>query len=155
MMRSRLAAISAGAKPRSAAARSMLASPVYSGWKPEPSSRSAPTRPFTSTMPRVGLMTPAMILRSVDLPAPFSPITPSDSPRSIANDTSSSARNPCLPARARGAPSDEVLEVRGEPQEEGAPRGEYDDRRDDGDGVARMEREAALEQRLAQAPRHP
>ena len=41
-----------------------------------PSSSSAPTRPFTATLPRVGLITPAMIFSSVDLPAPFSPITP-------------------------------------------------------------------------------
>ena len=33
------------------------------------------------SLPRVGLITPATILSSVDFPAPFSPISPSDSPR--------------------------------------------------------------------------
>ena len=47
----------AGVSPSSAAARSMFARPVYSGWKPEPSSSSAPTRPLTTTVPRVGLIT--------------------------------------------------------------------------------------------------
>ena len=69
----------------------MFCDPVYSGWKPDPSSSSAPTRPRTLTVPRVGRMTPATTLSSVDLPAPFSPITPSDSPARIANDTPSTA----------------------------------------------------------------
>ena len=68
MISSRFAAISAGASPSSVAARSMFARPVYSGWKPDPSSSSAPTRPLTATVPRVGLMTPATIFSSVDLP---------------------------------------------------------------------------------------
>ena len=50
-------------------------------------------RPRTLTVPRVGLMTPATTLSSVDLPAPFSPITPSDSPGRIDSDTLSSAVN--------------------------------------------------------------
>ena len=63
MISSRFASISRGERPSSAAARSMFARPVYSGWKPEPSSSSAPTRPPTATVPRVGSMTPATILR--------------------------------------------------------------------------------------------
>jgi hypothetical protein len=50
-------------------------------WKPLPSSRSAPTVPRRSTRPCVGRRTPATILSSVDFPAPFSPMTPTDSPR--------------------------------------------------------------------------
>ena len=46
-----------------------------------------------TTLPRVGWITPATTFSSVDLPAPFSPMMPSDSPRRIVNDTSSSARN--------------------------------------------------------------
>ena len=95
------ALISAGARPSSVAARSMFARPVYSGWKPEPSSSSAPTRPLTATVPRVGLMTPATIFSSVDFPAPFSPITPSDSPRFNSSVTPSSARNTCAAGRPR------------------------------------------------------
>ena len=54
-----------------------------------------------ATVPRVGLMTPATIFSSVDLPAPFSPITPSDSPRFNSSVTSSSARNTCAAGRPR------------------------------------------------------
>ena len=49
-------------------------------------------RPFTVSLPRVGGMTPAMILSIVDFPAPFSPIRPSDDPRSSTNEMSLSAR---------------------------------------------------------------
>jgi len=45
--------------------------------------------------PRVGGMTPATIFSSVDLPAPFSPMRPSDWPRMSSKLTSSSARNTC------------------------------------------------------------
>ena len=50
--------------------------PLISGWKPAPSSMSAETRPCTCSVPRVGLVMPASSFSSVDLPEPFSPITP-------------------------------------------------------------------------------
>ena len=55
MISSRFAAISCGGRPSSAAARSMFARPVYSGWKPDPSSSSAPTRPLTRDRAARGL----------------------------------------------------------------------------------------------------
>ena len=50
--------------------------PEISGWKPAPSSMSAETRPSTRREPRVGLVMPASSFSIVDLPDPFSPITP-------------------------------------------------------------------------------
>lgn len=49
--------------------------------KPAESSSSADTRPCTSTVPDVGKHTPVIILSAVDLPAPLSPSSASDSPR--------------------------------------------------------------------------
>ena len=52
-------------------------------------------------VPRVGWITPATILSSVDLPAPFSPMMPSDSPRRSSKLTPSSARNTRAAPRPR------------------------------------------------------
>ena len=52
-------------------------------------------------LPRVGWITPATTFSSVDLPAPFSPIMPSDSPRRSSKLTPSSARNTCAAPRPR------------------------------------------------------
>ena len=48
--------------------------------------------PFTRTAPVVGLSTPVMIFRIVDLPEPFVPMMPTVSPRRIVRLMSSSAR---------------------------------------------------------------
>ncbi len=71
---------SARSRPSSAAFSSMFWRPVKSGWNPEPSSRMAATRPWTSMRPVVGRATPATSLSSVDLPAPFSPTSARLSP---------------------------------------------------------------------------
>ena len=55
--------------------------PVNSGWKPEPSSRIEAILPLTGNAPAVGAVMPARILSSVLLPAPFSPMSASPSPR--------------------------------------------------------------------------
>ena len=48
--------------------------------KPAPSSRSAEMRPSAVTVPAVGVRTPVMILRIVDLPEPLTPMMPTVSP---------------------------------------------------------------------------
>ena len=65
--------------------------PEISGWKPAPSSMRAETRPSTARLPRVGLVMPATSLRSVDLPEPFSPMTPKVDPFGTSKETPSSA----------------------------------------------------------------
>ena len=57
----------------------MFSRPVSSGWKPVPTSSSAPTRPRVRETPEVGYVIRASILRSVVLPAPFGPMTPTTS----------------------------------------------------------------------------
>ena len=54
----------------------MLSCAEKSGLKPAPSSSSDTTRPKPMTRPSVGRVTRAMIFSSVDLPAPFAPMTP-------------------------------------------------------------------------------
>ena len=55
--------------------------PLISGWKPAPSSMRAEMRPSHGRgVPRVGLVMPARSFRRVDLPEPFSPITPKVEP---------------------------------------------------------------------------
>ena len=76
--------------PCSAAASRTLSRPLSSGWKPAPSSSSAPMRPRVRTLPEVGVSTPVISLSSVDLPAPFSPMIASDSPGCTAKLMSSS-----------------------------------------------------------------
>src|SRR5581483_5681600 len=58
----------------------MFSRPVRSGAIPARTSISAPTRPPTSTRPAVGYITRVRIFRNVDLPAPFEPTSPQDSP---------------------------------------------------------------------------
>ena len=94
----RRARTSSSAMPKSAALSSMFWRPLNSGWKPEPSSRIAATRPRTSSRPVVGVATPATSLSSVDLPAPFSPTIARLSPAGSSKETASSARK----ARWRG-----------------------------------------------------
>ena len=57
--------------------------------------------------PPSGSKTPAIMLNSVVLPAPFGPMTPQISPASTSNDTSSTATRPrkrlVTPSRARSA----------------------------------------------------
>ena len=55
--------------------------PLISGWKPAPSSIRAEMRPsHRRGVPRVGLVMPASSFSSVDLPEPFSPMTPKVEP---------------------------------------------------------------------------
>ena len=56
--------------------------------------RAACSRPSMRTWPALGAVTPPMIFISVDLPAPFSPISPRTSPRPTRRVTSSSAVTP-------------------------------------------------------------
>ncbi len=50
--------------------------PVSSGWKPAPSSIKGETLPRMVIWPEVGVMTPAISFRIVDLPEPLGPIIP-------------------------------------------------------------------------------
>jgi len=50
--------------------------------------------PSKTTRPSVGSYAPVMTLNSVVLPAPFGPMSPTDSPRSIEKVTSSTATTP-------------------------------------------------------------
>ena len=61
--------------------------PLISGWKPAPSSMRAEMRPSTRSAPRVGLVMPASSLSRVDLPEPFSPMTPKVAPRGTSKET--------------------------------------------------------------------
>ena len=54
--------------------------PEYSMLNPAPSSSSAEIRPSTFTSPAVGVRTPVMIFKIVDLPEPLVPIIPTHSP---------------------------------------------------------------------------
>jgi hypothetical protein len=65
----------------------MLSVAEKSGLNPAPSSSSDTTRPQPTTRPSVGRVTRAMILRSVDFPAPFAPITPRIMPCGTEKDT--------------------------------------------------------------------
>src|SRR5436190_4877350 len=85
--------ISARLIPRIPPFRKMFSRPVSSGWKPVPTSSSAPTWPFSSATPSVGAVTRERTFSSVVLPAPLRPTTPSTSPCSTSSDTSRSAQN--------------------------------------------------------------
>ena len=67
--------------------------PEISGWKPAPSSISADTRPFTWTVPDVGLPMPAISFSIVLLPEPLRPTMPKVLPGATSNDTPFSASN--------------------------------------------------------------
>ena len=63
--------------------------------------------PATVSVPESGVTAPVMILMSVDLPAPFSPISACTSPGRSSNETSLSACTPANdllipPLRAKG-----------------------------------------------------
>ena len=57
--------------------------------------------PRTSTLPSEGMMIPARVWSSVLLPAPFGPMTASDSPRTSRNVTFWSAQNVRSPSPRR------------------------------------------------------
>jgi len=67
--------------------------PVKSGWKPAPSSSIEATLPPISTRPEWGGRIPANSFRSVLLPEPFSPTTPSASPGATSRSTSRRAQS--------------------------------------------------------------
>ena len=76
--------------------------------KPTPRASSALILPRTSMRPLVGGSTPARVRISVDLPAPFAPMMPTDVPRGTSNDmfwTACTSRDRPLaatePARSR------------------------------------------------------
>ena len=79
-------------KPRIAPLRYMFSLPLSSGWNPEPSSRSADTRPLTVRCPLVGSWIPAISLSSVVLPDPLCPMRPKNDPRFISRETSFNAQ---------------------------------------------------------------
>jgi hypothetical protein len=86
-------AISSSLIPSTEQFRRTFSRPVNSGWKPAPSSRRDETRPSTRTVPAVGREMPVRSFRSVDLPAPFSPMMPTVLPRRTSRRTSRSAQN--------------------------------------------------------------
>ena len=79
--------------PRIEPFRKMFSRPVSSGWKPVPTSSRLPTRPRISARPAVGEVIRVRIFSSVDLPAPFRPITPTTSPSATSKDTSLRAQS--------------------------------------------------------------
>ena len=66
--------------PRKAPTRSMLSRPVSSISKPAPRVSRVETRPCVTMSPSLGWRTPARASSRVLLPAPFGPMTASDSP---------------------------------------------------------------------------
>ncbi len=75
--------------------------PEISGWNPAPSSISAEMRPWTATVPVVGLVMPATSLSSVLLPEPLRPMTPSVRPRGTLKLTSCTAEKVSSGLRSR------------------------------------------------------
>jgi hypothetical protein len=71
---------------------STFSRPVNSGLKPAPSSSSDETRPVTVTRPLVGHTIPAISCRSVLLPDPLLPTTPSVAPAGTRSETSLNAQ---------------------------------------------------------------
>ena len=60
---------------------STFSRPLISGWKPAPELDEGGDAPVARVrLPRVGLVIPARSFRSVDLPEPFSPMTPKVEP---------------------------------------------------------------------------
>src|SRR6476620_5680927 len=88
--------VSASDMPRIAALRKTLSRPVSCGWKPAPVAMSPAIRPRVSTWPASGFITPLISLSRLLLPEPLRHIRPSDSPASISNETSLTARNVSL-----------------------------------------------------------
>ncbi len=66
---------------------------LSSGWKPTPTSSSAPIRPNMCTSPRVGSVMRESTLSRVDFPAPLRPMIPTMSPSATSKLTSRSAEN--------------------------------------------------------------
>jgi hypothetical protein len=89
---SNLDRISARRMPRIAPFRKMFSRPVSSGWKPVPTSRRLPTRPWISANPRDGSVMRESTFSRVLLPAPFLPMIPTTSPRRISKETPSRAQ---------------------------------------------------------------
>ena len=79
--------------PMKAPASQMFSRPVRSWSKPAPSVSSDEIWPRTSIAPADGVMIPASTWSSVVLPAPFGPMTASDSPCTTSKVTSLSAQN--------------------------------------------------------------
>src|SRR5688500_3785506 len=93
---SNLSRISLRFIPRIAPLKKTFSRPVKSGWKPVPTSSSAPARPHTCASPEVGSVTPERIFRSVVFPAPLRPMIPSTSPRGTSKLTPPrAASSPC------------------------------------------------------------
>ena len=91
----------------------MFSTAEYSGWKPAPSSSSAETRPSMAMRPLSGVRMRASIFSSVDLPAPFGPITPRAWPRGTVNERLSAAHSSShSPRRPRRIVSLRVVSLR-------------------------------------------
>ncbi len=109
----------------------MLSRAEKSGLNPAPSSSSETTRPWPTTRPSVGRTTRAMILSSVDLPAPFGPRMPRIVPAGTAKDTLRSAHSSRPSLGRAGKPEARQRHAR-EPQVQRRPRlGRRPLRRDD------------------------
>src|SRR6266542_1230270 len=100
-MSSNRRSVSRRESPRMEAFRYTFSRPVSSGWKPAARARSAAIRPRVITLPLLGRRMPAMILRSVVLPDPFGPISPSVLPSGTSNETSWSAQRSSARRRKR------------------------------------------------------
>jgi hypothetical protein len=92
MMAGIRASMSSSRMPSSEQLRRMFSRPVNCWWNPSPRSSSVLRLARTSRWPSLGRVMPPMILRRVDLPAPFGPMTPKLRPRRTENDTSFSAQ---------------------------------------------------------------
>ena len=79
----------------------MFSRPEISGWNPAPSSSSAASLPVTDTSPEVGCTIPARSFKSVDLPEPLAPMTPTISPRATSKERSTIAGTASAADRAR------------------------------------------------------
>ena len=90
---SNLRLVSASLIPRMAPFRKRFSRPVSCGWKPAPVAIRPAIRPRVRMLPSSGRITPLISLSRVLLPEPLSPISPTDSPCSTVNETSSTARN--------------------------------------------------------------
>ncbi|MEZ5979847.1 MAG: hypothetical protein R3F34_16775 [Planctomycetota bacterium] len=93
MISSIFASISRRVNPIITPFETMFMRPVKSRWKPAPSSSRLATRPLMRRRPSLGGVMPASTLSSVDLPAPFAPMRPSDAPEASRKSTLRSAQN--------------------------------------------------------------
>lgn len=85
---SKRSSISFSDMPCNEPTRYTFSRPVRLSLNPARSSRRGATLPCTLTLPSSGRRTPAIILSRVDLPVPFLPTMPTQSPLATSNETS-------------------------------------------------------------------